>query len=102
MKIIKGQTVMLITGKDKGKTGKVAKVLLKNNKIVIEGLNLKKKQIKPRKQGEKGQIINIPSPVAVSNVMAVCKNCGKPSRMGYKMLNNETKIKVCKKCGGEL
>lgn len=97
MKIKKGDNVLIIKGKDRGKTGKVIKALPKENKVVIEGLNLVKKHIKPRRQGEKGKIVEIPRPIYVSNVKLICPNCNKPTRVGYKF-EGEEKYRYCKKC----
>lgn len=98
MKIKKGDTVKIITGKDKGKTGKITRVLKDKEKIVVEGINLRKKHVRPKKQGQKGQIISIAVPFHVSNAMALCASCGKPTRIGSKIAG-EKKIRVCKKCG---
>ena len=99
MKIKKGDTVLIIRGKDRGRTGKVIKALPKENRVVIEGLNLVKKHIRPRRQGEKGKIVEIPRPISVSNVKLICPNCSKPTRVGYKIENKE-KYRYCKKCQG--
>jgi len=99
MKIKKGDMVKIITGKDKGKTGKVAKVIPSEEKIIVEGMNIKKKHIKPRKQGQKGHIAQISAPFYASNAMIVCSSCGKTTRIGYK-LEGENKTRICKKCGG--
>ena len=101
MKIKKGDTIKVISGKDKGKTGKVTHVFLKENRIVVEGINIHKKHSRAKKQGQKGQIIQMPMPIHVSNAMIVCKNCGKAVRMGMKKIENK-KFRTCKKCGGEL
>lgn len=97
MKIKKGDTVLIIRGKDRGKVGKVIKVIPKENKVVIEGLNLVKKHVKPKRQGEKGKIIEIPRPIYVSNVKLICPNCQKPIRVKYK-IENDKKYRYCKKC----
>lgn len=97
MKIKKGDTVLIIRGKDQGKTGKVIKALPKENCIVIEGLNLVKKHIKPKRRGEKGKIIEVPRPIYVSNVKLICPNCHQPTRVGYK-LEGDQKYRYCKKC----
>ena len=102
MLIKKGDNVMVISGKDRGKSGKVINVFPKRNKIIVENVNLKKKHIRPRKQGEKGQVINVASPLDASNAMLICKNCGKKTRIGKKILGDKSKVKVCKKCQGEL
>lgn len=102
MNLKKGDKVAIITGKDLGKSGNIINVFPRRNKVIIENLNLRKKHIKPRKQGEKGQIINIAVPLDVSNVMLVCKNCEKKTRVGYKTLEDKSKIRICKKCKGEV
>jgi len=97
MKIKKGDKVLIITGKDKGKTGKVIKALPKKNQVIVEGVNLKKKHIRPRREGEKGQIVTISFPIDVSNVKLLCPHCGKATRVGYR-LEERKKLRVCKKC----
>ncbi len=97
MKIKKNDIVKIMTGKDKGKTGKILNILLKENKVLIEGLNLYKKNIKPKKQGEKGQIISMPRPINVSNIMIMCSSCGNSARVGFRF-ENKNKIRYCKKC----
>lgn len=102
MKVKKGDNVMIIAGKDRGKSGKILNVFLGKNRIVVDGFNLVKKRIKPKKQGEKGQTASMPAPLNVSNVMIICKNCGRNTRIGYKILENKNKIRICKKCGEEI
>lgn len=101
MKIKKGDQVLIIAGKDRGKQGKVISSFPKRGKITIEGMNLRKKHMKPKKSGEKGQIINLPGPISVSNVKILCSKCGKATRIGYKILENK-KYRVCKKCSQEI
>lgn len=101
MKIRKGDTVLIIAGKDKNKKGKVVKSLPKNNRIVVEGLNIMKKHRKPRRSGEKGQIVEIARPINVSNVKLVCAKCGDPARVGYKIAQGQ-KFRTCKKCQSEI
>lgn len=96
MKIKKGDKVKMISGKDRGKTGKVIKS--REGKISVEGLNLVKKHVRPRKQGEKGQKIEAPRFVDVSKTMLVCPNCGASVRVGYKFTDKGIKQRVCKKC----
>ncbi len=98
MKIKKGDTVKIISGKDKGKSGVVTKVFPKINKILVEGINVYKKHIKPKKSGQKGEILNVSRPFNVSNAMLICKNCNKPTRIGYKF-EGDKKYRFCKKCG---
>ena len=100
MKIRKGDNVVMLNGKDKGKTGKVNKVLAENNRVVVEGLNMLKRAVRARKQGQKGQIISKERSVNAASVALVCKSCGKPTRVGYK-IEGATKVRICKKCGAE-
>jgi len=112
MKIKKGDKVKILTGKDKGKTGKVLQVFTSRNRISVEGLNLSIKHMRPRKQGEKGQRIEFPAPLCAANLMVVCPKCGKATRVGYQYIEikgsaagtgavvkgKRKKIRVCKKC----
>lgn len=98
MKIKKGDKVKIITGKDKNKQGKVLQVLPQKEKVVVEGLNLVIKHVRPRRAGEKGQRIQFPAPLHISNVMLVCPKCNKSTRVGYKILENKKKVRLCKKC----
>jgi large subunit ribosomal protein L24 len=96
-KLKKEDTVQIITGKDKGKRGRVLKILRDKDRLVVEGVNIVKKARKRRNQQDRGGIVEIEAPLHGSNVMIVCKKCG-PTRIGYK-LEGETKTRVCKKCG---
>lgn len=105
MNIKKGDKVKILTGKDKGKTGKVLQVFPGRGKLSIEGLNLLIKHMRPRKQGEKGQRIEFPAPLDFSNVMLVCSECGRPTRVSFKyieVMKDDKKInkkmRFCKKC----
>lgn len=102
IKIKKGDMVKVMTGKDAGKTGKVAQVLASDQKVVVEGLNILKKNIKPTKQGEKGQILEFSAPVDVSNVQIVCSKCNKVTRVGFKLLADGKKQRICRKCNEAL
>ena len=97
----KGDTVLVITGKDKGKTGKVLEVLPKDNKVLVEGINIVTKHKKARTQQEKSEIVKMSAPVEVSNVMVVCATCGKATRIAHKEINGK-KARVCKKCSASL
>lgn len=97
MKIKTNDTVQLLSGKEAGKTGKVVQVFPKENKIVVEGLHIMKKHVRARGEGQKGQVLELSSPIAVGKVMLVCSKCGKPTRVGFKVEANEKK-RVCKKC----
>jgi len=107
MKIKKGDKVKILAGKDKGKTGKVMQVFMSRNRASIEGLNLLIKHMRPRRQGEKGQRIEFPAPLNLSNIILVCPKCGRPARTGYKYLKivkqenkkiTKQKVRTCKKC----
>ncbi len=97
MKIKKGDLVQMIVGKDRGKQGKVIKAIPKERKVVVEGLNLVKKHQRPRREGQKGQIVLIPRAVDVSNVMLICPHCKRPTRVGYQG-RRPHKVRICKKC----
>jgi large subunit ribosomal protein L24 len=97
MRIKKNDTIKIIVGKDSGKTGKVLKVFPIKNKVLVEGLNLFKKRVRPKKQGEKGQTVLVPRPLDASNVMIVCPNCAKAARAGSRF-DGEKKSRICKKC----
>lgn len=101
MKIKKGDTILVISGKDKGKKGKVLEAFPKENRILVEGVSLRKKHQKPKKSGEKGQILTMPGPISVSNVKLICPRCGKPTKIGYK-ITEKKKNRICKKCGQEI
>jgi len=101
MKIKKGDQVKIIAGKDKGKAGKVLRVFREEKKITVEGLNIVKKHSRPKREGEKGQRIEVPGKINVSNVMLICPKCGKPARTGYKK-TDAGKFRICKKCQSEI
>jgi large subunit ribosomal protein L24 len=97
MKILKGDNVLITTGKDKGRTGKIMRAIPKELKVLVEGINLKKKHVRPKREGEKGQVVDIPAAMDVSNVKLICPKCGKATRVGYAM-DKDTKNRICKKC----
>lgn len=101
MKVKTGDTVAILSGKDRGKRGKVIRVFPVANRVLVEGLNLKKKHRKSRRQDRKGEIILIPGPVAASAVAAVCGSCGKPTRVGYAVNASGAKTRICKRCKKE-
>ena len=101
MKIRSNDTVVVLSGKDKGKTGKVLRVDVKGQKVVVEGVNVATKHQAPRRQGQEGGIIKVETPIDASKVQVVCPKCGKATRVGHK-IGAEGKIRCCKKCGGEL
>lgn len=101
MKVKKGDTVLIISGKDSGRTGKILKSLPKEQKILVEGMNLRKKHVRPKREGEKGQVVEIPAPMQVSNIKIICPKCGKATRVGYKT-EKDVKKRICKKCSQEI
>ena len=96
-KLKKDDLVKVITGKEKGKTGTIVKVDRSTGRIIVSGLNMIKKARKPKKQGEKGGIVEIEAPISISNVMIMCKKCG-PTRIGVEE-SGDQKVRKCKKCG---
>ncbi|MDR3020911.1 MAG: 50S ribosomal protein L24 [Treponema sp.] len=99
-KLKREDTVQVIAGKDKGKRGRILKILRDKDRILVEGVNIVKKAMKKRKQQDRGGIIEIEAAIHSSNLMIVCKKCG-PTRIGYK-LEKEKKTRVCRKCGEAL
>lgn len=97
MKIKKGDIVKILTGKDRGKTGKVLKVYEKSQKLMVEGANIYKKHVRPKHQGEKGEVAQVSRPITVSNLMLICPNCKQPTRMGLRF-EGDNKFRYCKKC----
>ena len=101
MRIKKGDNVSVLSGNDKGKTGEVLEVLPKADKIVVKGVNVRKKHVKPRKAGEEGGIISVECAIPSSKVNVVCPKCGKVTKVGYNIEKDE-KVRICKKCGAKL
>lgn len=107
MKIKKGDKIKVSTGKDKGKTGKVLQIFPSRNRASVEGINLLIKHMRPRKQGEKGQRIEFPAPMDISNLELICTKCSKSTKVGYKYIeknenNRRKKVRICKKCKKEI
>ena len=101
MKVKKNDTVLVLTGKDAGKTAKVLVALPKANKVVVDGINVQKKHKKARKAQEVSAITNQSGPIDASNVMVVCPTCNKAVRVSYNVIGDK-KVRVCKKCGAVL
>ena len=97
----KGDKVLVITGKDKGKTAEVVEVSPKTNKVLVDGINVVTKHQKPRTQQDKGGIVKKSAPIEASNVMVVCPDCGKATRVKHKELNGKN-VRACAKCGAAL
>ncbi len=90
--------MLIITGNDKGKQGKVLEVFIGKGRLLIEGLNMKKKHIRGKRQGQKGELVKMASPLPASRVMLVCGSCSKPTRAGFK-IEGGIKTRICRKCG---
>ena len=101
MKIKKGDTVQVLSGNDKGKTGEVLQVIPKDDKIIVKGVNVRKKHVKARKQGDESGIIEVECAIPTSKVNVVCPKCGKATKVGY-TVEKDQKVRVCKKCGAKL
>jgi len=99
-KLKRDDTVQIIAGKDKGKRGKILKIIRDKDRVVVKGANIVKKAMKRKSQQDRGGIVELEAPIHISNVMIVCKKCG-PTRIGFK-LDGDTKVRVCKKCGEAL
>jgi large subunit ribosomal protein L24 len=105
MKIKKGDQVRIISGKEAGKTGKVLRVETVDHRVVLERLNMMKKHTKPNpKKNPQGGVIEREAPIAVSNVMLVCPACGQPTRVGYRLLEDGSKVRKCRRasCGKDI
>ena len=99
--IKKGDTVQVISGNSKGQKGKVLEVSPAEGKAIVEGVNVQKKHVKPRKQGETGGILDVEGAMYASKLALYCPNCDKGVRVGYKTVDGK-KVRVCKKCGKEI
>ena len=99
MNVKKGDTIVVLSGKDKGKQGKILKSDPKGGKVIVEGVNVAMKHRKPRKQGEEGGIVKMETPIYACKVMLVCPKCGKPTRPAFRILDDGSKARVCRKCG---
>ena len=101
MKIKKGDSVKILSGKDRGKRAKVIRVLPREDRVVVEGVNVKKRHRRSRRQDKKGEIVLIPASISASAAQVVCPACGKPTRVGYRV-EGDTKMRICKQCGKTL
>ncbi len=101
MEIRRDDTVIVLSGKDKGKKGKVMKADPKGGKVVVSGVNVASKHRKPRTQQEEGGIIKMETPIYACKVQVVCPKCGKATRVGHSVKDGKS-VRVCKKCGAEL
>jgi large subunit ribosomal protein L24 len=94
----KNDTVKVLAGKDKGKTGKVLKVFPVMNKAIVQGINYATKHVRKKRQDKEGGIVHSETPISVSNLTVVCKGCGRPARIGFEVLGDGAKTRFCKKC----
>lgn len=101
MRIKKGDTIFILAGKDRGKSGKVLKITDNGERALIEGLNVFKKHSKPKRQGEKGEIVSVPRPLRISNIALACSRCSRGVRVGSRV-EGEKKVRFCKRCKGIL
>ena len=102
MSIRKDDVVVVLSGKDKGKQGKILAVDPKAGKVIVEKVNVVSRHMKPRRQGEEGGIIKKEAPLYACKVMRVCPKCNKPTRPAHKLTADGNKVAVCKKCGAEI
>jgi large subunit ribosomal protein L24 len=98
MKIRKNDTVLVIAGKDKGKKGKVRFAYPKEDRVIVEGINFNKKHSRARGQVRQAGIIELEAPISIANVMLVCNKCNKPTRIGYRVLEDGRKVRACRIC----
>lgn len=99
LKIKKGDTVLMLSGKDRGKRGKISRALPDLGRVVVEGLNTVQKRARARKQGQSGEIVTISRAISASNVKLICPKCGVAARVGH-AIEGEKKLRQCKKCRG--
>ena len=102
MSIKKDDTVIVLSGKDKGKKGKVLEVMPRDRKVIVEKINVVSRHTKPRREGEEGGIIKKEAPIYACKVMRVCPKCKKPTRPASKVGKDGKRVRVCKKCGAEI
>ena len=101
MNIKKNDTVVVLSGKDKGKQGKVLVAMPADRKVIVEGINVVSRHTRPRKQGEEGGILKKEAAIYACKVQKVCPKCNKPTRIGHKV-EGDKKVRICKKCGAEI
>jgi large subunit ribosomal protein L24 len=102
MKLKTNDQVIIIAGKDVGKTGKVTQVIVKKNSVVVEGANKYKRHLKKRSDKQPGGIVSIERPLNAAKVQLLCPSCKKPTRIGYQLLQTGDKIRICKKCHAQI
>ena len=98
LNVKKGDEVIVLSGKDRGKKGKILEALPKDGRVIIEGRNIRVRFRRAKRKGEKGQRLELPAPLAISKIMLVCPHCGKPTRVSHE-IKSEGRFRKCKKCG---
>jgi large subunit ribosomal protein L24 len=101
LKVKKNDKIKILAGKDKGKTGKVLRVDPSEDRLYAEGINIIKRHTRKKSQNQPGGIISKEGPINISNVVVVCPNCSKATRIGFELKDSGDKVRVCKKCGGQ-
>lgn len=101
-RIRKEDTVLVTKGKDRGRTGEVRKVIPDDNRVIVTGVNMVKRHMKPRGQQNPGGIIDREAPIPVANVALICESCQKPARIGFRTLPDGRKVRFCKRCDAQI
>lgn len=99
MKVRKGDTVLVIAGKDRGKKGKILKALPQDSRLIVEGANMIKRHVRARPPARQAGIVTREAPIHVSNVMLLCPKCSRPARVGFRFLEDGKKVRACRACG---
>jgi len=102
IRIKKDDKVKVLTGKDKGKIGKVLKVVKKTNRVLVENMNVVKVHQRPTQANPQGGIVDKTMPIQISNLMVMCNTCVKPTRIGMKLLDNGKRVRICKQCNQQI
>ena len=102
IRIKKDDKVKVLTGKDKGKIGKVLKVVKKTNRVIVENINVVKVHQRPTQANPQGGIVDKTMPIQISNLMVMCNSCVKPTRIGMKLLEDGKRVRICKKCNQQI
>lgn len=101
MHIHKGDNVLVIAGKDRGRIGTVTRAFVRQGRVIVDGMNIRKRHVRAKKAGQKGEVVQVFAPLDASNIKVICGTCKKATRVGYRVLEHK-KTRICKKCGGAL
>ncbi|MEK7084961.1 MAG: 50S ribosomal protein L24 [Patescibacteria group bacterium] len=101
LRLKKGDEAVILSGKDKGKSGKILRVWPEEERVLVEGVNVRKRHQRARRAGTKGSVVEVAMPIHSARVLPKCPRCGKPARVGIAVREDGSKSRVCKKCGGE-